>query len=429
MATLECDKVIYRRSYFVFDPEDVRSNGGFIYRLINSTSATVPNVDGDPVTLLSTDIAALADPIFWSGLLIVLTLVLLVATLFVQCCVCCWSSAHKDDQKPIGCKAFCGILSCIPVFLVIGCLAVIIWSEFTMDTGVQAHRSNLYSFVNGTVPVQDVVVAIQDLILRLFFSFQLYRHWVSIAFCIMTILIMLSTFLAIICCTPLTKSSTAVVMFLSINWFWTIVMSLISGVTFFSLFFLSTICYDMYNIGGTARCTDPNLLQDALSLQSFCSTDVFIPHLVTVSMYFGLLLFLVLWQLFGVCYAASFSGGYVDEEVGNEQEGEHEEEDMEMVTTTTTTVTQYVRPVPTGAPRPPAQPMFFVPSPNNFQPVYNPAVNTLTRTPQNAASADVAPSQPEESAQEAEMNPSSTDVPASAPPQYDESWTERQNSL
>ena len=48
MATLECDKVIYRRSYFVFDPEDVRSNGGFIYRLINSTSATVPNVDGDP---------------------------------------------------------------------------------------------------------------------------------------------------------------------------------------------------------------------------------------------------------------------------------------------------------------------------------------------------------------------------------------------
>ncbi len=60
MATLECDKVIYRRSYFVFDPEDVRSNGGFIYRLINSTSATVPNIDGDPVTLLSTDIAALA---------------------------------------------------------------------------------------------------------------------------------------------------------------------------------------------------------------------------------------------------------------------------------------------------------------------------------------------------------------------------------
>ncbi len=44
-----------------------------------------------------------------------------------------------------------------------------------MDAGVQAHRSNLYSFVNGTVPVQDVVVAIQDLILRLFFSFQLYR--------------------------------------------------------------------------------------------------------------------------------------------------------------------------------------------------------------------------------------------------------------
>ena len=44
----------------------------------------------------------------------------------------------------------------------------------------------------------------------------------------------------------------------------------------------------------------------------------------------------------------------MDEEVGNEQEGEHEEEDMEMVTTTTTTVTQYVRPVPTGAPRPPA---------------------------------------------------------------------------
>ena len=33
----------------------------------------------------------------------------------------------------------------------------------------------------------------------------------------------------------------------------------------------------------------------------------------------------------------------MDEEVGNEQEGEHEEEDMEMVTTTTTTVTQYVR--------------------------------------------------------------------------------------
>ncbi len=60
MATLECDNVIYNRSYFVFDPEDVRSNGGFIYRLINSTSATVPNVDGDPVILLSTDIAALA---------------------------------------------------------------------------------------------------------------------------------------------------------------------------------------------------------------------------------------------------------------------------------------------------------------------------------------------------------------------------------
>ena len=43
----------------------------------------------------------------------------------------------------------------------------------------------------------------------------------------------------------------------------------------------------------------------------------------------------------------------MDEEDGSVDE-EEREEDMEMVTTTTTTVTQYVRPVPAGAPRPPA---------------------------------------------------------------------------
>ncbi len=60
MATLECDDVIYHRSYFVFDPENVQSSQ--VIRLVNtnlSTVTTVLNADGDSVTLLTPDITAL----------------------------------------------------------------------------------------------------------------------------------------------------------------------------------------------------------------------------------------------------------------------------------------------------------------------------------------------------------------------------------
>ncbi len=56
MATLECDDVIYHQSYFVFDPEDLRSHQVIQLTRTNSSSVTVPNADGDSITLLTPDI-------------------------------------------------------------------------------------------------------------------------------------------------------------------------------------------------------------------------------------------------------------------------------------------------------------------------------------------------------------------------------------
>lgn len=61
MAILECDDVIYHRSYFVFDPEDVQSRQVISLAQTNhSSTPPVVNADGDSVILLTPEITALA---------------------------------------------------------------------------------------------------------------------------------------------------------------------------------------------------------------------------------------------------------------------------------------------------------------------------------------------------------------------------------
>ncbi len=60
MEELECDSVLYQQSGFVFDPEDIRTNGGFFYLLPTiSNRLEVTNADGQTVLVTSASLNAL----------------------------------------------------------------------------------------------------------------------------------------------------------------------------------------------------------------------------------------------------------------------------------------------------------------------------------------------------------------------------------
>lgn len=56
---LDCSGPIYQQSFFIFDPEDVQQNGGFLYYRIPPTEVKVQNLDGDMIILATRNISAL----------------------------------------------------------------------------------------------------------------------------------------------------------------------------------------------------------------------------------------------------------------------------------------------------------------------------------------------------------------------------------
>ncbi|XP_064396332.1 uncharacterized protein LOC135343268 [Halichondria panicea] len=387
MEELECDSVLYQQSGFVFDPEDIRTNGGFFYLLPTiSNRLEVTNADGQTVLVTSASLNALLDPLFWCVLVLLAFLTLLLSTFCCQCCLACLCSAQRYEKKQFGCKVFFGILSWLLIGIIIICSAIILWSEFTMDASVELYRDNLWSFVNQTVPSESAALGVQQS-MQFVFTYQLYRHWISVAMSFVTILIMLGALLAVTLCTPYKESMAPVILMLVINALWTVLVASMAAVTFFSLFLTSFVCYDLYRIGGTTRCSDQSLREESLSLQKFCSTEVYIPHLITVCAYLALVVCLIAWEIFGAFYASTFSGRRRSNKVGNtvETAGGNVPVDRDRPTNTTTP-TQQPPPVtstandgatplapPTTHPQPAITPQVYpmiqlTPSLNNYLP-------------------------------------------------------------
>ncbi len=59
MEELECDSVLYQQSSFVFDPEDVRENGGIFHLISILPSLQITNADNVTVLVTSASLATL----------------------------------------------------------------------------------------------------------------------------------------------------------------------------------------------------------------------------------------------------------------------------------------------------------------------------------------------------------------------------------